>query len=111
MNKNTIIEEFILANPYPSFEEMEDLQSRRIDLDAEYGQHNHMYCKEIYETMHLDNRKLVEGWIQTIKSSGGSQALKCNVETMRLFSPIAKCTDVGVLQKFTDIYNYVMTQL
>jgi hypothetical protein len=106
-----IIEAFIKANPYPTFEEMEELQSRRLDLDSEYGLTNHNYCKKIYETLHEDNNKYIEKWIECIKSRGGSQALKCNVETLRLFSPLAKCLDEEIMQKFNKIYQYVMSQL
>jgi hypothetical protein len=115
------IESFIQANPYPTFEEMEVLQTMRFDLDAEYGLHNHKCCKQIYETMYLDddNHKILDDWIDAIKRSGGSQALKCNLETLRLFSPIAKCKTCMeedkeaqiVFQKFSTIYNYVIKHL
>jgi hypothetical protein len=109
---NNQIEAFIKANPYPTFEEMEDLQFRRLDLDSEYGETNHNYCKNIYETMHLpNNKKILDKWIECIKSGGGSQALKCNLETILLFSPLAKCIEQEVLQKFNEIYNYVVAKL
>ena len=90
----------------------------RFDLDAEYGLNNHDWCKHIYETMHIDdNRRIVDEWILDIKRSGGSQALKCNLETLRLFSPIAKCEKCMdeeaqiVFQKFAYIYDYVTGKL
>lgn len=106
------IEQFIKANPYPSFDQMEDLQFTRLDLDSEYGPTNHNYCKKLYETMHLDNnKKYVDELIKCVKSGGGSQALKCNAETLRLFSPIAKCMEKEVLQKFNEIYDYIISHL
>lgn len=117
-HKPMSIESFIQANPYPTYEEMEVLQTMRFDLDAEYGLNNHDWCKHIYETMHIDdNRRIVDEWILDIKRSGGSQALKCNLETLRLFSPIAKCEKCMdeeaqiVFHKFADIYDYVTSNL
>ena len=106
------IEQFIKANHYPTFDQMEDIQFRRLDLDAEYGLVNHNYCKKVYETMHLANsKKYVDQWIECVKSGGGSQALKCNAETLRLFSPIAKCLQKDVLNKFQEIYDYAISKL
>jgi len=109
---NNIIEKFIKKNPYPEFKEMEELQSMRLDLDSEYCIFNHNLCKRVYSSMHHpDNKNYVDEWVNSIKNLGGSQALKCNLESMLLFSPIAQCKEEEVLKKFKEIYDYVITQL
>jgi len=109
---NNNIEKFIKKNPYPEFKEMEELQSMRLDLDSEYCIFNHNLCKRVYSSMHHpDNKNYVDQWVNSIKNTGGSQALKCNLESMLLFSPIAQCKEEEVLKKFKEIYDYVITQL
>ena len=103
------LEEFIKLNPYPTFEEMEELQFSRFDLDAEYGLINHKLCKNVYESLYLLNRKTyVDNWIENVKRFGGFQAVKCNLETLRLFSPISKIIDNEHYKVFQEIYDYVI---
>jgi hypothetical protein len=109
--EDEIIKLFILSNPYPSYEEIEDLQDRRIDLDSEYGLYNHNLCKNVYENLYKENCKIfVEKWIKTVtdSSGGGIFTLRCNAETIRLFSPISKCKIPEVIEKFKEIYDYVV---
>jgi hypothetical protein len=106
------IEAFIKCNPYPTMEEMETIQSFRIDLDSEYGLLNHKLCKEVYENMYKKNSiDYVNAFIEGVKSTGGSQALKCNLETLKNYSPISKITDLELYIMFIDIYNYVVSKL
>jgi len=102
------LESFIKANPYPTMEEMECLHMTRIDLDAEYGLLNHSLCKKLYENMYKENCKVyVDKFIEGVKSTGGLQALKCNLETLTHFSPISKITDPELYKVFAEIYKYV----
>ena len=106
------IESFIIANPYPTMEEMEALHTFRIDLDSEYGLLNHELCKKVYENMHKENWiDYADEFIKKVKTTGGSQALKCNLETLRSYSPISKITDPELYVIFVDIYNYVVSKL
>jgi hypothetical protein len=105
-------EEFIKLNPYPTFEEMEQLQTRRFDLDAEYGLINHDLCKTVYESLHLPNKNVyVDKWIEKVTERGGYHALYCNLETLRLFSPISKIIDQDHYKEFQEIYDNVMNLL
>ena len=108
---NNIIEEFIKKNPYPEFEEMGELLSRRLDLDSEYCEWTHDWCEKVYSSMHLpDNKKYVVDWVIKMKNTS-YHTLKCNLDTILLFSPIAQCKEAEVLRKFKEIYDYVMSQL
>jgi hypothetical protein len=106
------IEDFINSNPYPSISDMSLSLNRRWDLDAEYGEMNHSLCKLLYENLHKDDKTpVLNNFINTIKSTGGNQALKCNIETVKLFSPIATCKNTKVKSSFNEMYNSVISEL
>jgi hypothetical protein len=105
-------EEFIKANPYPSFETMEDLQSSRLDLDSEYSIDNHNRCKKVYETIYLpDRKKYIDEFIVFVKNIGGSQTLKYNLQTLYLFSPISKIIDPEHIKITNEMYYYILSHL
>ena len=94
--------EFIKSNPYPTFEEMEIKLTIRFDLDAEYGIANHNQCKTIYENLNDDN--IISEMVQQIKRAGGITALNANLIILQGYTPLAKCTDEIVLQRWLKIY-------
>lgn len=88
---------------------MEDIQYLRFDLDAEYGLLNHCLCEKVYETMYKENsREYVNKWCEGVISTGGLQALKCNLETLKSYSPISKISDPEVYKVFQEIHDYVV---
>jgi len=104
------MKKFIESNPYPSYTEMEELQSRKIVLDSEYGLYNHHLCRNIYENLYHEKcNEYVDNWIRVVTtgSGGGIFTLKCNVETLRLFTPISKCDIPELLEKFKEIYYFI----
>jgi len=92
---------FITSNQYPSYDEMDEKLNSRIDLSSEYGLSNHQFCKDLYENFFKDEKiiEIIEK-SKKIYSSGGSQALFCNLETIRLYSPLSKCNDEDLLKTF-----------
>ena len=98
------INEFIKSNPYPTFEEMEIKLTMRFDLDAEYGIANHNQCKTIYENLNDDN--IISEMVQKIKRAGGITALNANLIILQGYTPLAKCTDEIVLQRWLKIYAH-----
>jgi hypothetical protein len=107
------LEEFIKINRYPTFEEMEEYQENRIDLDSEYGKWNHDQCKKLYQTMHLKNTNKIhiDNWVQSAKRTNELYQLKSNLETLRIFSPISKMIDPEHIKIFKEIYDYILTQI
>ena len=97
----TSFDNFITSNPYPSYDIMDEKINSRLDLSSEYGLSNHQFCKNLYENFFKDD-KIIEIIVKSknIYSSGGSQALFCNLETVRLYSPLSKCNDENLLKTF-----------
>ena len=111
LDKNQIIKLFVETNPYPSYEEMEEYLDVSIQLYAEYGVYNHVLCKNVYENLYNEKCDFyVEKWINTVIGTGGGGilTLRCNADTLRRFSPISKCEIPEVLEKFTEIYDFVI---
>ena len=97
----TSIYNFIDSNPYPSYDEMDVKLNSRLDLSSEYGLSNHQFCKSIYENFFKDDKTLeIIEKSKNIYSSGGRQALFCNLETIRLYSPLSQCNDENLLKAF-----------
>jgi hypothetical protein len=92
---------FIDSNSYPSYDEMNELLNSRLDLSSEYGLSNHQFCKDLYKNFFKDDK--IEEIIKKSKkiySSGGRQALFCNLETIQLYSPLSKCNDENLVKNF-----------
>ena len=79
------VKRFVILNPYPSYEDMLQKIDRRIDLEAEYGTQNHIWCKTIYDNP--TNKNLVVETGKAIFTSGGKQALTKNLEIIKCYSP------------------------
>ena len=75
----------------------------RFDLDAEYGIANHNQCKSIYENLNDD--KIISEMVQQIKREGGITALNANLIILQEYTPLSKCTDEIVLQRWLQIYT------
>ncbi len=71
---------------YPTWEEMQEKLSWDFVLDAEYGEMNHVLCKQIYEN--LDNVHLVNEAVKKITNVGGLQALKANLQILKKYTEI-----------------------
>lgn len=83
--KDEAIKQFVILNPYPSFDEMSKNIERRIDLEAEYGVSNHAWCKTIYDNPTNENLIVETG--KAIYRMGGMQALSKNLEVIQCYSP------------------------
>jgi hypothetical protein len=79
------INEYIKSNSYPNYDKMMDYIEYSMDLWAEYGEMNHIWCKEIYENPH--NKELIISTGRKIYNMGGKQALIKNYKVIALFSP------------------------
>ena len=70
------IKQFVILNPYPSYDDMLKNIGNRIDLEAEYGTQNHIWCKIIYDNP--TNKDLIVETGKAIYKMGGTQALTKN---------------------------------
>jgi Tol biopolymer transport system component len=73
-----IVNEYVLNNKYPSYDEITKLllENKRLDLFSEYGEYNHELCKEIYEN--INDEKIVVKNGKLIYKRGGFTALQAN---------------------------------
>jgi hypothetical protein len=103
--------DFITSNPYPSYDIMDEKLDRRIDLSSEYAKSNHNFCKKLYENFE-DPSKFSEilDNANKIFNCGGFQALYCNIETVRYFSPLSNCKDTRLIEKFDNIIIKLIDQ-
>ena len=109
IEKDSQIKNFILSNPYPEYDEIDVSLFHRVDLYVEYGMLNHYCCKKIYEN--LDNPSIIKEMTYKIYKAGGVTALKANLETIKLFSPINKNKkepyyDI-INERFDSIFIYI----
>lgn len=81
--ENTIIENFVKNNKYPSYSDIE--KKLPINLKCEYGEPNHYYCKTIFENP--TNLKIIRKMGRKIYERGGFQALQANYYTLMCYSP------------------------
>jgi len=99
----TTCDNFILSNPYPSYDEMDKNLNSRIDLSSEYGASNHNFCKKLYENFNDDSKfsEIFED-SKKILNSGGIQSLYCNIEIVRYYSPLSNCKDPELIKIFSN---------
>jgi hypothetical protein len=71
--------------PYPTYNEMVKKLDDRIDLYAEYGKMQHIWCKTIYENPM--NKDLIVELGKKIYRLGGMQALVSINAILKYFSP------------------------
>jgi len=92
--ENELIKQYVKVYPYPEFKEISNILHNNIDfLDmyAEYGLLNHIYCKIIYENP-IDKELIIEMG-KKIFERGGIQALTMNHNVIKYVSPYWQSTN------------------
>ena len=95
--ENELLREYVIANPYPEFNEISSILKENIDfLDmyAEYGLPNHNWCKIIYENP-IDKELIIEMG-KKIYERGGIQALTMNHSVIKYISPYWQSTNMVI---------------
>ena len=97
VEKQTIIclEEYVIANPYPDFETMEERLRPHMNLWAEYSEANHRYCKYIYENP--TDRDFIVKVGKIIYRNGGITALVACHDVLKWFSPY-RTSEIGCVR-------------
>jgi hypothetical protein len=85
-------EEHVKINPYPEYNFILKTIENNIRLWAEYGKHNHVCCKTIYENP--NNKDLIVDMGKQIYKTGGMQALVMNYNIIKLFSSYSQITNI-----------------
>jgi len=100
-----LIKEYVKVNPYPEYETMLEKIKHNIDLEMEYGELNHEFCKVIYENPNDENLIIEMG--KKIYKRGGIQALLMNFNVIKYYSPYwqSKINSIKFI-KFKYIFNY-----
>jgi len=83
-----LLNEYIKDNPYPDYEEMEEILSNNPVLYSEYGKMHHECCKIIYEN--ATNKDLIVEMAKRIFNVGGMQALRANYQILRNCTPFSE---------------------
>lgn len=104
-----MITDFINNNPYPSYEEMEDIiinsgYSHKLDFAAEYSRYSHNALKLIYENPH--DKVLIHRMGQSIFERYDFQTLQMNFYVIKLLSPVAKSKDIEIRCAFSLVEHY-----
>jgi hypothetical protein len=94
---------FISKNPYPPREDILGLIP--LQQYAEYGELNHIWCKEIYEN--ITDRKHITKYLKLIYTRGGHQAVIANYYTLCNHTPlmgkqITKHFAIAIQYSFSD---------
>jgi len=103
------LKEFIKENPYPSYEFIIDILSKKyLDLYVEYGEINHHYCKKIYENCYDD--ELVINIGKLIHKKGGFTALQANYYVMYFFCPFMKSSN-NEIKFYASSFQYIFEKV
>ena len=94
--ENKKMADFIAANPWPSYKEMQKriLKSCSLPICAEYGEFNHQAMKLCYENM-LDKAVCFKVG-ESIAARGGLHALQANFYALKLYGPTASSKDMVI---------------
>ena len=89
------MQEYIESHPYPSYDEMiariDEHPTLSLQMYAEYGEVNHNYLKQIYESNF--DVKLTRDRGRDIYARGGLQAMIMNCAAFSYVGPFVGCTD------------------
>ena len=88
--EHQILENFVQQNPYPEYDIMLENISNIAYLWSEYGEHNHVWCKAIYENP--TNEEIIVKMGKLIYKRGGIKSLSANYYTLLHFSPYKQST-------------------
>ena len=100
------IKEYILLNPYPSYDTMVENIENNLVLWSEYGKMNHIWCKEIYENP--NNKDLIIEIGKKIYNMGGKQSLIKNLKIITDFSPYNNIITREQCKKIEEYFQNIL---
>ena len=95
---------YILDNPYPTYEEINNKIKNEFHLIAEYGYQNHEYCKKIYDNPY--NKDIIIEMGKKIYKRGGFQALQMNFHILKYSSPTIDSKDISIRCYWSNVEQY-----
>jgi hypothetical protein len=103
-----LLTDFVHHHPYPAYDSLLLMIENNLQLWAEYGIANHLFCKEIYENPH--NKELIIERGQRIYKMGGMRALVHNYTVLKFLTPYWKCPIDSIQRQSLRIGEYFQEQ-